>query len=43
MIKSQWNTMILDASILHDKIERMIDNSFLLVVRKMAKKGQNQF
>ena len=33
MNKKQWNTVILDNSIPQGEIERMIDNSFNLVVR----------
>lgn len=40
MNKAQWNTIILDGSIPQGEIERMIDNSFLLVVKKMTKKDQ---
>jgi len=40
MIKRLWNTVILDGSIPQGEIERMIDNSFKLVVSKMTKKDQ---
>lgn len=40
MNKAQWNTVILDDSIPQGEIERMIDNSYLLVVSKMTKKDQ---
>jgi len=40
MNKSQWNTVILDGSIPQGEIERMIDNSYLLVVSKLPKKEQ---
>ncbi|WP_286234369.1 MmcQ/YjbR family DNA-binding protein [Thalassotalea sediminis] len=40
MNKAQWNTVILDGSIPESEIERMIDNSFNLVVSKMTKKDQ---
>ncbi len=40
MNKRLWNTVILDASIPRGEIERMIDNSFKLVVSKMTKKDQ---
>jgi predicted DNA-binding protein (MmcQ/YjbR family) len=40
MNKAQWNTIILDGSIPKGEIERMIDNSFMLVVSKMTKKDQ---
>jgi len=40
MNKAQWNTVILDGSIPSGEIERMIDNSYSLVVSKMPKKDQ---
>ncbi|ACA85661.1 MmcQ/YjbR family DNA-binding protein [Shewanella woodyi] len=40
MNKALWNTVILDGSIPQGEIERMIDNSFSLVVAKMTKKDQ---
>ena len=40
MSKKHWNTIILDGSIPQGEIERMIDNSFMLVVNKMTKKDQ---
>jgi predicted DNA-binding protein (MmcQ/YjbR family) len=40
MNKRLWNTIILDGSIPQGEIERMIDNSFKLVVSKMPKKDQ---
>ncbi|MAG76118.1 MAG: hypothetical protein CL811_05080 [Colwelliaceae bacterium] len=40
MNKAQWNTVILDGSVPQGEIERMIDNSFLLVVSKMKKADQ---
>ena len=40
MNKSQWNTVILDGSIPQGEIERMMDNSFMLVVSNMTKKDQ---
>ena len=40
MNKAQWNTVILDGSVPQGEIERMIDNSFSLVVSKMTKKDQ---
>ena len=40
MNKAQWNTVILDDSVPQGEIERMIDNSFNLVVSKMTKKDQ---
>jgi predicted DNA-binding protein (MmcQ/YjbR family) len=43
MNKRLWNTIILDGSIPQGEIERMIDNSFKLVVSKMTKKDQASF
>ncbi len=40
MNKAQWNSIVLDGSIPQGEIERMIDNSFMLVVSKMTKKEQ---
>ena len=40
MLKKLWNTIILDGSIPQGEIERMIDNSFKLVVSKMTKKDR---
>jgi predicted DNA-binding protein (MmcQ/YjbR family) len=40
MIKRLWNTIILDSSIPEGEVERMMDNSFKLVVSKMTKKDQ---
>lgn len=40
MNKAQWNTVILDDSIPQGEIERMMDNSYNLVVSKMPKKDQ---
>ena len=40
MNKKHWNTVILDESIPRGEIERMIDNSFNLVVAGMTKKQQ---
>ena len=40
MNKSQWNSIILDGSIPQGEIERMMDNSFKLVVSKMTNKDQ---
>jgi predicted DNA-binding protein (MmcQ/YjbR family) len=40
MIKRLWNTIILDGSIPQGEIERVIDNSFKLVISKMTKKDQ---
>jgi predicted DNA-binding protein (MmcQ/YjbR family) len=40
MNKRLWNTIILDDSIPQGEIERMIDNSFKLVVSQMPNKDQ---
>ena len=40
MNKRLWNTIILDGTIPKGEVERMIDNSFMLVVSKMTKKVQ---
>jgi predicted DNA-binding protein (MmcQ/YjbR family) len=40
MNKSSWNSVILDDSIPQGEMERMMDNSYLLVVSKMTKKDQ---
>ena len=37
MNKKHWNTIILDGSIPHGEIERMIDHSYSLVVKKLKK------
>jgi len=37
MNKAHWNTIILDGSIPRGEIERMIDNSFALVVKSLKK------
>lgn len=37
MNKKHWNTVILDSSIPQGEIERMIDNSYLLVIRSLTK------
>ena len=41
MNKRLWNTVILDGSIPQGEIERMIDNSFNLVVENMPEKDRN--
>ena len=38
MNKTHWNTVILDGSIPRGEIERMIDNSWTLVVRGLPKR-----
>ncbi|OUR80593.1 hypothetical protein A9Q75_10210 [Colwellia psychrerythraea] len=40
MNKRLWNTVILDGSVPQGEVERMMDNSFKLVVSKMTKKDQ---
>jgi len=40
MIKSNWNSIILDGTIPQGELERMMDNSYLLVISKMTKKDQ---
>jgi len=40
MNKRLWITVILDGSIPQGELERLIDNSFLLVVQKMTKKDR---
>lgn len=40
MNKEHWNTVVLNGSIPSGEIERMIDNSFNLVVSKMTKKDR---
>lgn len=40
MNKQHWNTIYLDGSVPQGELERMIDNSYLLVVSKMTKKDQ---
>ncbi len=40
MNKTNWNSIILDGSIPQGELERMMDNSYMLVVSKMTKKDQ---
>jgi len=40
MNKAMWNTVILNGSVPAGEIERLIDNSYMLVVKKMTKKDQ---
>ena len=40
MNKRLWNTVILDGSIPQSEIERMIDNSFNLVIENMPEKDR---
>lgn len=41
MNKRLWNTVILDGSVPQGELERMIDNSFRLVVENMPQKDQD--
>jgi len=40
LIKAQWNSFILHDSIPQGEIERMMDNSYMLVVSKRTKNDQ---
>ena len=40
MNKKHWNTVLIDGSVPQGEIERMIDNSLMLVVGKMSNKEQ---
>ncbi|WP_105190178.1 MULTISPECIES: MmcQ/YjbR family DNA-binding protein [unclassified Pseudoalteromonas] len=42
MDKRLWNTVILDGSIPMGEVERMMDNSYLLVVAKLPKATQQE-
>lgn len=42
MNKRHWNTVILDESIPRGEIERMIDHSYALVVKKLKKTDREQ-
>jgi len=42
MNKRHWNTVLLDASIPQGEIERMIDHSYALVVKKLKKTEREQ-
>ncbi|WP_105258923.1 MmcQ/YjbR family DNA-binding protein [Pseudoalteromonas sp. T1lg88] len=42
MDKRLWNTIILDGSIPKGEVERMMDNSYLLVVAKLTKAKQQE-
>ena len=37
MNKAHWNTIVLDGTVPAGEIERMIDNSYTLVVKKLRK------
>jgi predicted DNA-binding protein (MmcQ/YjbR family) len=37
MNKKHWNTVLLDGSIPHGELERMVDHSYALVVKKLPK------
>jgi len=41
MNKLHWNTLILDDSIPHDEIQKMIDHSYALVVKGLRKTEKN--
>jgi len=41
MNKKHWNTVVLDGSVPQGEIKRMIDNSYLLVVRSLTKAQQD--
>lgn len=41
MNKAHWNTVILDGSIPEGEIERMIDNSYALVAKKLKRSERN--
>jgi len=41
MNKRHWNTVVLDGSIPRGELQRMIDNSYALVVRGMPKKQRS--
>ncbi len=41
MNKLHWNTLILDDSIPHDEIQKMIDHSYALVVKGLRKAEKN--
>ena len=42
MNKAHWNTIVLDGSMPASEIERMIDNSYALVVRGLTRVVQQQ-
>ena len=42
MNKAHWNTIIIDGSIPKGEVERMIDNSYALVVRGLTKVARLQ-
>ncbi|TKB53332.1 MmcQ/YjbR family DNA-binding protein [Ferrimonas aestuarii] len=42
MNKKHWNTVILDGSIPNGEIERMMDSSFELVVKRLTKAQRNR-
>ena len=37
MNKKHWNTVVINGSIPDDEVKRMIDNSYLLIVKKLGK------
>ena len=42
MNKEHWNTVVLDGSVPNDLIEKMIDDSYALVVKKMKKSDRER-
>lgn len=42
MNKKHWNTVILDDGVPEKEIQRMIDNSYCLVVKSLSKKDRTQ-
>ncbi len=42
MNKKHWNTVILDHGVPEKEIQRMIDNSYCLVVKSLSKKDRTQ-
>jgi len=42
MNKEHWNTVVLDGTVPNDLIEKMIDDSYALVVKKMKKSDRER-
>jgi predicted DNA-binding protein (MmcQ/YjbR family) len=42
MNKEHWNTVILDGSLEADFVKKLIEDSYVLVVKSMSKKEQNR-
>ena len=40
MNKNHWISVYFDKTVPHKEVERLVDNSYLLVVSKMTKKDQ---